>query len=430
MTIPQLYKIYQEYPLVTTDTRNCPKGSIFFALKGERFDGNEYIGQALKNGCSYAVGDSEKLPNDSRIIRVDNVLKALQELANMHRKQFEIPVIAITGTNGKTTTKELVSVALGSKYKVLYTEGNLNNHIGVPLTLLRLHSEHEYAVIEMGANHQGEIHDLCMIAEPDYGLITNVGKAHLEGFGSFEGIVKTKGELYDYLRTNKGTAFINGDNLILKDLFIDLAKVYYGTTPESYVWGQMQESIPFLKLNWHKENDLYELATYLVGAYNLENVLAAICIACYFGVEGAHVNRAIADYMPQNNRSQSKKTDKNLLIIDAYNANPTSMKVALESFFSLRTSPKMVILGEMNELGEYTNEEHQKIVNLLLENRIEKVALCGNAFLACESLPSEWKIFENTSGLLEYLQSENIQGYTILIKGSRGNQLEKTLTFL
>ncbi len=431
MDIQQIYTLFLQHPLVTTDTRNCPEGSIFFALKGEHFDGNEYIGQALEKGCAYAVGDSEKLPSDPWIIRVADSLKALQELANYHRKQLKTPVIAITGTNGKTTTKELLATALSSKYNVLYTPGNLNNHIGVPLTLLKLQPEHEWAVVEMGASHPGDIRELCLIAEPDYGLITNVGKAHLEGFGSFEGVIRTKGELYDYLRETGKKGFVNHENKLLNDILKGLDVIYYGQTPESFVWGEVGEASSYLNLHWHKDRNAYALSTHLTGAYNLENVLAAIAIASYVGVDASAINLAIAGYTPQNNRSQAKDTDKNHLIIDAYNANPTSMQAALENFGQLQAFPKMVILGDMKELGEYSPEEHRKIIEMLATITLDGVLLCGENFLACDAgHPDNWQFFPDTPELLEYLQKNPVSGYHILIKGSRINQLEKTIEFL
>jgi len=443
MLTRDLYSIYLKHHVVTTDSRNCPPDSIFFALKGEKFDGNDYIEQALKNGAAFAVGDQHGLPEDKRIIRVENALKSLQELANFHRKQLDTKVIAITGTNGKTTTKELVAAALSTEFKVLYTQGNLNNHIGVPLTLLQIKPFHRFAVIEMGANHPGEIHELCKIADPDYGLITNVGKAHLEGFGSFEGVVRTKTELYDYLREKNGLVFVNFDDSILREKSKNLNVVYYGTTPEAFIQGRIVESESYLNMEWrispfsHLEIDCgknrgkwFRINTQLVGNYNFENVLAAICLWMYLNDDDRNIssvlNKAIADYLPTNNRSQSLKTQRNHLIIDAYNANPSSMQVALNNLLSMKVSPKMVIIGEMKELGEYSREEHQKLVDRLRHSNVDKVILCGESFAEVISIPDEWKVFQNTRNLLDYLKSEKISGYNILIKGSRTNQLEMT----
>ncbi|MDR0505211.1 MAG: UDP-N-acetylmuramoyl-tripeptide--D-alanyl-D-alanine ligase [Dysgonamonadaceae bacterium] len=431
MDIQELYRIFQNHPNITTDSRNIAENSIFFALKGERFDGNNYIEQALQKGAAYAVGDRKNLLPLKRIIVVDNVLHTLQLLANYHRRKMKAKVIAITGTNGKTTTKELLAAALSSKYNVLYTQGNQNNHIGVPLTLLRMKEENEFAIIEMGANHQGEIYKLCRIADPDYGLITNVGRAHLEGFGSFEILINSKAELYDYLRIKNGIAFCNTENMILSSLHKNIPTIYYGTDNLSFVQGKLLESSPFLNLEWKKdEDDMNTIRTRLIGSYNFENALAAICIASYFNVEDEKINHAIAQYTPDNNRSQNKKTARNQLIIDAYNANPSSMKVALDNFASLDVFPKMVILGEMNELGIYSEQEHRKIIHSLILNKFESVVLVGKEFTKIQPLPMDWKVFERTEDMLHYLTESNINGFSILIKGSRSNQLEKSVECL
>ncbi|MDR1436861.1 MAG: UDP-N-acetylmuramoyl-tripeptide--D-alanyl-D-alanine ligase [Candidatus Symbiothrix sp.] len=431
MEISEIYQRFQQHPFIATDSRNCPENSLFFALKGDRFDGNDYIGAALENGAACAVGDREGLPSGGRIIRVDNALQTLQDLANYHRRQMKARIIALTGTNGKTTTKELIAAALSVRYKTLSTQGNLNNHIGVPLTLLRLKPEHEMAVIEMGASHPGEIRELCRIALPAYGLITNVGKAHLEGFGSFEGVVRTKTELYDFLREKNGTVFVNQDNRILAGYLHSLSSVCYGTLPGTFVRGKIRESFSCLNLEWEKEKGKKEkIKTRLAGNYNFENVLAAICVASWFEVEAGDINAAIENYIPQNNRSQNQKTDKNQLIIDSYNANPESMQAALENFISLKTSPKMAILGEMRELGKYSEEEHRKIVEILLRSDIGPVLLAGEEFAKLSGLPSGWKIFSQTAALAAYLATAEISGHTILIKGSRGNHLEKVVEYL
>jgi UDP-N-acetylmuramoyl-tripeptide--D-alanyl-D-alanine ligase len=430
MNIPQLYEIFQRHPVVTTDSRYCPTGSIFFALKGDNFDGNDYIEQALASGAAYAVGDSCRWPDEKRIIHTDDALQTLQLLANCHRKQMQAKVIAITGSNGKTTTKELTAATLSSKYKTLYTQGNLNNHIGVPLTLLQLKPEHAWAVIEMGANHGREIQALCRIAEPDYGLITNVGKAHLEGFGSLEGVVRAKTELYDYLREKGGIVFGNLDNPKLKNFYGHLSMVYYGTSQGAFIRGKIIASAPALRLEWEKGEERNEIATHLAGDYNFENVLAAVCIASYCGVEKEKINRAIAQYIPANHRSQNYSTGKNDLIIDAYNANPDSMRVALQHFDSLNVSPKMVILGEMRELGDSGEEEHRKLIAELLTKRIDKVFLVGEIFQKCAPAACGWLLFSTTEDLMTYLENVSVVGYHILMKGSRGNQLEKTIPLL
>ena len=432
MQIPQLYKLFCRYPIVSTDSRNCPSGSIFFALKGDHFDGNDYIEQVLRQGAAYAVGDKRILPKDERIIIVDDVLQTLQNLANYHRKQMNAKVIGITGTNGKTTTKELIATALSSKYSVLFTPGNLNNHIGVPLTLLQLNPWHEFAVIEMGANHSGEIMDLCNITDPDYGIITNVGRAHLEGFGSFEGILRTKTELYTYLKEKRGIIFANKDNPILKDFYEGLSLIFYGTSSlDTFISGEMLNSSPTLSLSWKKGSEKNEIKTHLIGNYNLENVLAAICIASYFNVEADCINNALSDYIPSNNRSQELKTEKNHLILDAYNANPSSMCAALENFNMQNSYPKMVILGEMKELGTYSNEEHKILLEQLSQSEINEVILVGEAFNKQDSLIlSHWKTFSTTEDLIAYLEFSDYKGFHILIKGSRGNRLERILPYL
>jgi len=338
MNINSIYALFLKHPLITTDSRNCLKGSLFFALKGASFNGNLFAKDAIQKGCSYAFVDEKEFADDENIFYVPDSLKALQQLAKKHRETLGIPVIGITGSNGKTTTKELIASVLQQKYRVLYTQGNLNNHIGVPLTLLKLTENDELAVIEMGANHQGEIKELVNIALPDYGLITNIGKAHLEGFGSFEGVIKTKGELYDFLREHRKKVFINQDNEILRSISARLDKITYGTNDTYCVKGEILNSEPFLSINWNK----HIIHTNLIGGYNFENVLAAIAVGSYFGIPDDKIVKALEAYIPQNNRSQFKETGKNRLIIDAYNANPTSMKAALFNFFQMSFPNKMV----------------------------------------------------------------------------------------
>ncbi|MDR0232255.1 MAG: UDP-N-acetylmuramoyl-tripeptide--D-alanyl-D-alanine ligase [Dysgonamonadaceae bacterium] len=430
MKITELYKIYKQNPVITTDTRKCVPYSMFFALKGENFDGNDYIEQALEQGCAYVVGDNPELPkNNHHIIPVKNVLHTLQELARFHRRTLQIPVIGITGTNGKTTTKELIAAVLSSKYNVLYTQGNLNNHIGVPLTLLSMTEKHDIAVIEMGANHLGEIAELAAIAEPNYGLITNVGKAHLEGFGSFENVIKTKSELYHFLGKTGGKIFINQDNPYLNAVPVDAEKTYYGTQPGIFIRGEIVESdSPFLTLKWFIDQQGYEVKTQLIGNYNFENVLAAAAIGTYFKVEPDKICEALTNYSPQNNRSQLLETSKNHLIVDAYNANPTSMLASLENFSKMRFSHKAVILGDMKELGKDSVSEHQKILDFIDKAQFEKVFLCGEIFsdLSKNKYPS----FPHVEQLVEDLKNENLKEYYILIKGSRGIKLEKVIDYL
>jgi UDP-N-acetylmuramoyl-tripeptide--D-alanyl-D-alanine ligase len=424
----RLYSLFEEHPMVTTDTRNCPPGAIFVALKGEYFNGNAFVSQALNEGCSYAVTDEKQYAVNDRIILVDDSLKTLQALANHHRRKLGTPVVGITGTNGKTTTKELAASVLSSQYNVLYTQGNLNNHIGVPLTLLQLKPEHEIAIIEMGANHPGEIKTLADIAMPDYGMITNVGKAHLEGFGSLEGVIQTKGELYEFIRKTKGKIFIHHENIYLNNIAQGIDRMDYGQQPGTFVWGNVTDLSPFLSLEWHCLEGNYPVSTQLIGAYNLDNILAAIVIGKFFGITPEHICDSIAAYTPQNNRSQLKETANNHLIVDAYNANPTSMMAALENFRDLPVLHKALIIGDMKELGDNSIEEHRKIVDFIRTNSFEKIFLCGRYFL--ETVNGTFPVFLNTDELIERLKKETLQGYYILIKGSRGMKLEKTIAVL
>lgn len=388
---------------VSTDTRNLPEGCIFVALKGDTFDGNKFAQQALAQGASMAIVDDEQVysaiqeAGEHSALLVENSLRALQDLARAWRRFLATPVIGITGTNGKTTTKELMAAVLSTKYKTHYTQGNLNNSIGVPLTLLQLTRDHELAIVEMGASHPGDIKELVEVAEPNCGLITNVGKAHLQGFGSFEGVMKTKAELYDYLRAHDGFCFRNIDNPYLAQMAGDLKTVAYTT-------GTMPEG------------------TNLIGAYNSENIQAALCAGEYFGVDRETGLAAIRAYVPSNNRSQKTITEKNTLIVDAYNANPTSMQAALSVF-----KGGTFILGAMRELGEYSHVEHQNIVNMLLERKADTVLLVGDEY---RETTAPYPIFSNVDELCEHLKANPITGCTILIKGSRSNMLEKVIPLL
>lgn len=422
MEIAELYKCFMECGKVTTDSRNCPEGSMFIALKGETFNGNAFAAQALKQGCRYAVIDESEYAGEGTIL-VDNCLQALQQLANYHRRQLKTPVIGITGTNGKTTTKELISTVLSRKFNTLYTEGNFNNHIGVPLTLLRLTKEHEMAVVEMGANHPGEIKTLVRIAEPDYGIITNVGKAHLQGFGSFEGVIRTKGELYDFLRAKGGaTIFIQNENPYLNGIAEGLTCVRYGQTAGLYVSGELISCSPFLSFRWTAEGVSHEVNTHLIGSYNLDNMLAAAAIGRYFGVSDDDISSALASYLPHNNRSQLKETADNKLIVDAYNANPTSMMAALKNFRQVEAPHKMVILGDMKELGEASREEHQKVVDYLKECGFDRVVLVGPEFAAATH---SYQTFQHVDEVLADIRIHKPQGYYILIKGSNSMKLSQ-----
>lgn len=429
MNLSALYQIFLDCQLVTTDSRNCPEGSLFIALKGESFNGNAFAGKALETGCAYAIIDEPEyaVEGDQRYILVDNCLQTLQQLANYHRRQLGTRVIGITGTNGKTTTKELISAVLSQSHNILYTLGNLNNHIGVPSTLLRLKAEHDLAVIEMGANHPGEIKFLSEIVEPDCGIITNVGKAHLEGFGSFEGVIKTKGELYDFLRKKEGsTVFIHHDNAYLMNIAGGLNLIPYGTEDDLYVNGRITGNSPYLTFEWKagKDGETYQVQTQLIGEYNFPNALAAITIGLFFGVEAAKINEALAGYTPQNNRSQLKKTNDNTLIIDAYNANPTSMMAALQNFRNMEVPHKMLLLGDMRELGAESAAEHQKIADYIKECDFEEVWLVGEQFAAAEH---SFKTYPNVQEVIKELETNKPKGYTILIKGSNGIKLSSTV---
>ena len=427
MCIAELYQIYKQNPVVCTDSRECLPGSLFFALKGDSFDGNLFASKALQSGCCFAVVDDPAVKTNDRYIVVDDVLQTLQLLAAYHRQCLKTTVIGITGTNGKTTTKELLAAVLSTKYNVLYTTGNLNNHIGVPLTLLRLTPEHEMAVIEMGANHPGEIRELTQFARPDYGIITNIGVAHLEGFGSFEGVARAKGELYDYLRLTNGKIFIHKDNTHLQAMAEGLTQITYGESDDTFVEGWVRSSHPFLCIEWANTGVHHFVSTRLAGSYNLMNILAAITAGVYFDVPVPEINRAISEYIPTNNRSQWKKTSNNNLLIDAYNANPSSMQAALENFAALPMSPKAVILGDMLELGAESRSLHASLLELLTRYNFEKVLLCGEQFIA---LDSPYPCFPNVENLSRYLSANPFQGYHILIKGSHGIYLEKIIDLL
>jgi UDP-N-acetylmuramoyl-tripeptide--D-alanyl-D-alanine ligase len=431
----ELYNIFLQHPIICTDSRNCPIGSIFFALKGENFNANAFALSALEKGCSFAVVDEKEFAIDERFILVQDVLETLQQLATHHRKQLDIMVIGITGTNGKTTTKELIASVLSEKFTVHFTQGNLNNHIGVPLTLLQLKHEHQIAVIEMGANHQGEIKLLAEIACPDYGIITNVGKAHLEGFGSFEGIKQTKAELYEYVFANGKAIFINKDNENLMEMaanvgfMMEKANVRdYSLDHENwvcYIYGQITGCSPFLEMECTIDLfDKFKIKTKLIGVYNAENVLAAVAIGEYFGLDKKTIKHGLEKYVPQNNRSQLTVTKHNKLVIDAYNANPTSMKAAILNFAQMEVEQKTLILGDMLELGEQSIVEHQNIVDLLQQNKFSTVLLVGTDF---KKTKNSYPNFEDVSELINHLEAHPITGNYVLIKGSRGIKLEKVL---
>lgn len=447
MDIKALYELYKSHPVVTTDSRDCPSGSIFIALKGASFDGNKFAGAALAKGCSYVIVDEPEYAknNDPRIILVDDCLTTYKELAREHRRQFNIPVIGITGTNGKTTTKELLSAVLAEKYNVMHTEGNFNNDIGVPKTLLRLAPEHQIAVIEMGASHPGDIKKLVEYAEPTCGLITNVGRAHLQGFGSFEGVMRTKGELYDFLKAHNALTFLNTSNSYL----VEMARqreleriVSYGQDKQSNVWGHVVSADPFLKIEWNadtltsrlqadddlKDNadadnngTMMQVQSHLIGTYNLDNILAAITVGLHFGVTPAQICHALEHYVPANNRSQLTTTADNWLIVDAYNANPTSMAAAISNFTHISVAqPKMAILGDMRELGDVSAEEHQKIVDSLASAGLDEVWLVGDEFMKTRC---NFCKFNNVEEVKNAIREQKPRGRYILIKGSNGIRL-------
>ena len=432
-----LYALFQQHPIVTTDSRDVPENSMFFALKGETFDGNAYAKAALEQGAAYAVIDEKEYAEEGneRLILVEDVLTTLQQLAKYHRVHLGTPIIGITGTNGKTTTKELIATVLKKKYNVLYTQGNFNNHIGVPKTLLQLKKEHDIAVIEMGANHPGEIKTLVEIVLPDFGIITNVGKAHLLGFGSFEGVIRTKGELYDFLRAIQGTAFINNDNPHLQGISKGLKLVKYGQqeADDLLVKGELVECNPFLKFQWlHLSTvncQLSTVQTHLIGSYNLDNALAAACIGTYFEVPANDISAALEAYTPSNNRSQLTITQDNKLVVDAYNANPTSMRAALDNFRLIKSEHKMCILGQMGELGEVSEAEHQKVIDLVGQCDFETVWLVGAEF-AKTNHPAEYRLFANVEEVKAAISDSKPKGKLILIKGSNSNKLTQTVALL
>ncbi len=439
MDIKKLYELYKQHPCITTDSRNCPEGSIFLALKGEKFDGNQYALQALRDGCAYAIVDDKELRNntDDRLIFVDDTLQTFKDLAREHRRQFDIPVIGITGTNGKTTTKELVAAVLSTQFNVLYTQGNFNNDVGVPKTLFRLNKEHQIAVIEMGASHPGDIKTLAETAEPTCGLITNVGRAHLQGFGSFEGVIKTKCELYDFLRTRQdGLIFINADNEYLIDQIGDDEEIWltpYSTNPDNQdtcISGEVISCAPFLKFRWReplmtleeegRSTKWHKVQTHLIGAYNIDNLLAAIAVGINFGIDRKNICEALTNYVPSNNRSQMTVTEKNHLIVDAYNANPSSMTAALENFRLMEVEHKMVILGDMRELGSVSQEEHQRIIDMLKKAHFEEVWLVGSEFAATNH---PFRQFADVEEVKSAIRQEQPSNHYILIKGSNSMKL-------
>lgn len=422
-----LYKVFQKSQGVTTDTRDDVKNKVFFALSGENFDGNKFAKVAIDNGALLAVIDKEEYLAGEKFYLVDDVLSALQKLASHHRKIMPAKVMGITGSNGKTTTKELIASVLASEYSIISTIGNLNNHIGVPLTLLRIKKETQIAVVEMGANHIGEIAALCDIADPDVGMITNIGKAHLEGFGSYEGVIAAKSELYDYLEKHNGHAIVNTDDKLLVGLSEKLKKTTYGTN-NANIEGELINQHPFLQVKWGAMGKILQCNSQLYGSYNFSNILAAMATGIYFKVDNSFINQAIESYVSENNRSQQIKTSHNKIILDAYNANPFSLKEAIISFHNSGFDNPWLIIGDMFELGEYSAAEHQEIVELLKKLDFKNVFLIGNEFSTTKD--HSFTKFENTTDACNFIESNSLSGANILIKGSRGMKLEQLTKYL
>lgn len=427
------FDLFYETSGVCIDTRNIQKDCLFICLKGANFNGNEFAEKALELGAKYVVCDEEVFKTHESIYLVENALVFLQELARYHRDQFSIPIIGITGSNGKTTTKELIANVLEKKYKTHYTKGNLNNHIGVPLTLLQLNHSHEIAVIEMGANKLYDISELCIIANPTHGIITNIGKAHLEGFGSFEGVLTTKKELYDAVKFNNGVLFLNSDDEILNEIIPqEIPHFDYSTQRNSYVKGELISMSPYITMKWNNEDYHSDtITTTMVGQYNFYNFLAAITIGSYFKVEPTLISEAIAEYIPTNNRSQVEKTNKNTLILDAYNANPSSMKNSIESFALMEGSEKLIIVGDMFELGKESEEEHLKVIEQIKKLNT-KTFFVGSHFNVHASTTNlaNFKFFLTKDALINHLKNTTIENSLILLKASRGIGLETIKEFL
>jgi UDP-N-acetylmuramoyl-tripeptide--D-alanyl-D-alanine ligase len=428
MQIEELYSLYNKYPLISTDTRKIEKNSIFFCLKGENFDGNIFAETALKNGAAYAVIDNSDFSSVANTILVNDALNTLQQLAHFHRQQIEIPVIGITGTNGKTTTKELITSVLSRKFRVTSTNGNLNNHIGVPLTLLSIKKDTEIAVVEMGASHAGEIAELCTLAEPTAGIITNIGKAHLEGFKTLENIIHTKTALYSSIAKAGGLVFVNADDPILMSRLAGIHYITYGNSEKNFCQGKLLHADPYISMEWGTSYK-NRLETHLAGAYNFENLLAAACIGLHYKVEEDAINEALQNYQPANMRSQIKHSEANTLLIDTYNANPSSMRAALENFSKMKSKSKVVILGDMLELGADEETEHMNILSLLTKEKFTDVILIGSVFKRLTT-DKGFLSFQDTDHALVYLKKNPLADRTILIKGSRGIRLERLLDAL
>ena len=429
MTTEQLYSLYIQYPKIETDSRKAVEGCLFFALKGDKFNGNKFAAEAIGKGAAYAIIDEKEFWLNEKTILVDDVLKALQSLAHYHRHQLGVPVLGITGSNGKTTTKELIASVLSKKFNVLFTGGNLNNHIGVPLTLLQMDNSTEFAVIEMGANHAGEIAELCAVADPDFGIITNIGIAHLEGFGSVETIKRTKSELYWHVQNKNGTIFYNCNNPVLSELAEKVEnKVSFGEKNADLI-GKYISSKPFIHAKVCFAGKEWDINTNLIGDYNFENLLAAACIGAHFNIEPHDIQSALQNYHPQNNRSQLIDKNGLKIVMDAYNANPTSMKASINSFISTFGSSRILILGDMLELGSKSIQEHIKILEQISSYPFKEVLLVGPIFTEAAK-KYNYNTFINSGALISYLQQNPIKEGAVLIKGSRGIQLEKIIEYL
>ncbi len=426
------YQIYLKHRVVCTDTRSITEGCLFFALKGDNFDANQFAEQAIKDGAAFAIIDDARYHKDNKYILVDDVLSTLQNLAKHHREQLNIPVIGLTGSNGKTTTKELVRAVLAERFQVFATKGNLNNHIGVPLTILSINAEVEIAVVEMGANHQKEIEFLCSIAQPTHGLISNVGMAHLEGFGGFEGVKKGKAELYAYLAKNGGYAFVNGANSDLNDMAEGAGLtnlVRYKIDAEGAVNGALNHTDPLIEFEWTFKGGTYAAKANLTGTYNFENILGAISIGCFFELNPEEINRGLANYYPTNNRSQLAKTANNTVICDFYNANPTSMTAAINNLSSLTAAKKIAILGDMFELGEEATTQHEAIINFATTKNFDVLIFIGHYFCAAKT-ENKPHFFETPQQASEFIKTQSWKEALILLKGSRGMALEELLPLL
>src|SRR5450432_815917 len=426
-SINDLYQLYLKYPSVCTDTRKVQKGDLFFALKGENFNGNLFAGQAIANGAAYAIIDETSAVLNDRMIRVENVLASLQALAAHHRNQFSIPFIAITGSNGKTTTKELIHAVLSEKYKTYTTECNLNNHIGIPLTILKIKKDAEIAIVEMGANHLDEIAGYCVYTRPTHGLITNAGKAHLEGFGGLAGVRKGKGELFDYLRAYGGCAFVMWDYDYLQQMSKGIREIFSYGTNHADITGIAEISAPYLKVIITKGSSAGSIHTHLTGDYNLSNVLAAVCIGSYFKVIPNAIKRGIENYEPSNSRSQLILAGSNQIVLDAYNANPSSMKLAIENFMHFPVTDKILLLGGMMELGSESVTEHEQILKLIEKNKWKEVVLVGGDFLKTKH---PYLSFVNADEAGQWVASQSFNNSAFLVKGSRSMQMEKTIASL